>query len=104
MILEWINVRETLENSTAKAYRVCWGMFKTYAAVPNAKFYRKTPTLHYDRNHREIFDENGWIDTARASILHIVYDHQSKAATKKDRETMKQCESRLFEYEQKALN
>jgi glycosyltransferase involved in cell wall biosynthesis len=46
IILEWLNVRETLDNSTEKAYRVCWGMFKTYAAVPNAKFYRKTPTLY----------------------------------------------------------
>lgn len=103
VILEWINVRETIENSIEKAYRVCLVLFKPYAAVPNAKFYRKTPTLHYDLNHREIFDNGGWIDTAHAHIIHIVYDHQPKAFMKKDREVMKKCESRLFEYEQKEL-
>ncbi len=103
IILEWLNVRETIENSMEKAYRVCWGLFKTYAAVPNAKFYRKTPTLYYNFNHREIFDKYGWIDTARAPILHIVYVHQPKASSKKDREDMAKYESRLFEYEQKTL-
>ncbi|GEM_PF-6206945 len=100
IILEWVNVFETLVNSKEKAYRICWEMDKPYAAVPNAKFYKKTSTLHLDHNHREIFDESGWIDTARAPILHIVYAHVKKAMTKKARPIMSEYEKRLHEYEQ----
>lgn len=99
VVMEWVNVRETLD-STAKAYRVCCVLFKPYAAVPNAKFYRKTPSLHYDHNHREIFDEDGWIDTARAPILHIVYSHIKEAMTKKDRLAMREYEKCNSVYEQ----
>ena len=100
IITEWgMEVFETLIHSEAKAYRVCWGMYKPYAAVPNAKFYKKTPHLHYNENHREIFDETGWIDTVRAPIIHIVYDHIEKAMTKKDRLAMSEYERRNHEYE-----
>ena len=100
IVLEWVNVRETIATSTEKAYRVCCVLFKTYAAVPNAKFYRKTSTLYYNFNHREIFDKDGWIDTARAPILHIVYSHIKEAMMKKDRPAMREYEKKLAEYEQ----
>jgi hypothetical protein len=51
-------------------------------------------------NHREIFDKDGWIDTARAPILHIVYDHIPESVTKKDREAMVKYEERNAVYEQ----
>jgi hypothetical protein len=104
IILEWENVRETLENSTEKAYRVCWHLFKPYAAVPNAKFYRKSATLHQDKNHREIFDKDGWIDVPRCPIIHIVYDHMPEADTKKARADMIKYEDENFKYEQSERN
>jgi glycosyltransferase involved in cell wall biosynthesis len=104
IILEWENVRETLEKSTEKAYRVCWHLFKPYAAVPNAKFFRKTETLYYNLNHREIFDKDGWIDVPRSPIIHILYDHQPEADTKKDRTNMKEYEHRNAQYEQSQRN
>jgi glycosyltransferase involved in cell wall biosynthesis len=100
VILEWENVRETLNYSIEGAYRVCCHMFKSYAAVPNAKFFKKTEGVHFDRNHREIFDGGWWIDVPHAPIIHIVYDHMPEAKTKKDRPNMKKYETENFKYEQ----
>jgi glycosyltransferase involved in cell wall biosynthesis len=101
IILEWDeNTGRILQFSDEKAYRVFWHFFKPYTALPNAKLFRKTETLYYDRNHREIYDGSGWIDVPRAPMIRIVFDHQPEADTKKDRANMREYEKRNAEYEQ----
>lgn len=101
LILEWgPNVYSILGRSTEKAHRVYFQFFKPYALLPNAKLYRKSETLHYDLNHREIFDKDGWIDVPHTSPIHIVFANQAEADTKKDRENMKKYEERNAIYEQ----
>lgn len=106
IIIEWgDDVRSTLENSTEKAYRVCWTIFKPCSAMPVAyRCVKKTEYLRCSTNHRRLFDEQGELDILHAPIIHIVIDHQPLADKKKMRGQANTYKDWLFEYERTHWN
>lgn len=102
VVIEWdYNVRATLENSTPdnKAYRVCWVLYKPYAGVPTPRCVRKTETLHWAKNHRQLLDKDGEIDLIHAPVIHIVINHQPLADKKKMRQQANIYKKWLREWE-----
>lgn len=99
-IIEWENeVRNILENSSERTYRICQIRFKPYTALPIPCLFRKTETLRYSTDHRRIFDKDGEIDIARAPLIHIVVDHQPIAEKKAMRQQSEEYKRWLLEYE-----
>ena len=100
-IIEWGNdIHDRLASSNAKAYRVCWTLFKTYGAMPTPRCIRKTETLHYSTDHRRVFDKDGEIDLRHMPIIHIVIEHQKGFEKKKMRKQAELYKNWLLDYEQ----
>jgi hypothetical protein len=100
IITEWgEEVRATLENSTEKHYQMCWLFYKPFAAHLRYGVVRKTETLRWGTNHRQLFDKDGEIDIRTSPIIHIVLANHPLADKKQQRPNMDRYYKWLNEYE-----
>jgi WD40 repeat protein len=93
-------IRELIEETTERGFKICCRYPKVYAAYPTYRFFYKTPNIHFSTDHRRIFDENGEVDLAHFNVTTaIVIDHLSTAITKRMRSYMEEYKKWLFNYE-----
>lgn len=107
IIVDWgEDVRYILSSpdTNAKAFRVCWTLYKTYGALPTPRCVRRTETVHYSTDHRRLFDKDGEIDLPHAPVIHIVVDHQKTSEKKKMRKQADKYKESLLGYEQSHWN
>lgn len=101
IVTEWgDDVRTTLENSTEKAYRMCWMKYDVNKAYLRYGVLRKTKSLHWSTDHRRLFDDDGEIDIPHAPIIHIVLSNHPLTNKKKQRPNMDNYYKWLNDYEQ----
>ena len=93
------DVRQTLEVSNEKAYRIYWSFHKLCAVHLRYGIIKKTETVHWSTDHRRVFDKDGEVDIVHAPIINIVINHQSIAGTKKMRNREEEYKRWLHEYE-----
>lgn len=99
-ILEWgKDVREILSVTNEKAFRIFFHLLKPYAALISARLYKKTETVYFDRDHRYVYDKDGWIDIPHSPTIHILIDHQPETDAKKDRKNMKEYSIKNYKQE-----
>jgi glycosyltransferase involved in cell wall biosynthesis len=93
------DVRQTLETSSEKAYRIYWSFHKLCAVHLRYGIIKKTETVHWSTDHRRVFDKDGEVDIVHAPVINIVIDHQPIAGTKKMRNREEEYKHWLHEYE-----
>lgn len=100
MVVEWgDDVRATLENSTEKAYRMCWMKYRPNSAYLRYGVLRKTESLRWSTDHRRLYDKDGEIDIPNASIIHIVLANHPLSDKKTQRSNMDKYYKWLNDYE-----
>lgn len=105
-VIRWDdNVKEILETTPERGYRLCMKVPRSYAAYPTMRLIKKTQGLKYTTDHRLVVDDNGVIDVLRFPLLmNIIFDNHELADKKRMRQYMNEYKDWLIKWEEEQRN